>query len=95
MEFEWDERKNASNYHKHGFSFRTAAEVFDDPRQITLPNRVFGHELRLLTIGNVAGLYIVVVIHTARGDQGSTIRIISARAASKRERRIYEKNETP
>ena len=91
MRFEWDEAKNVTNQRKHGLSFETAAEVFDDPLQVSKPERVVDGEQRWLTTGAVEKLALIVVAHTYWDDDGEeVVRIISARAASRHERREYE-----
>ncbi len=91
MRFEWDDAKNASNRLKHGLGFETASEVFDDPLQLSIADRIVDGELRWLTIGAIGGLIVVVVAHTWREQNGEEIvRIISARKATKPERRAYE-----
>ncbi|MGP9822630.1 BrnT family toxin [Salinarimonas sp. NSM] len=82
--FEWDDAKAASNEAKHGVSFDDAIEVFDDPARIEKPDdrKRYGEE-RLITFGVVDGVPLCVV-YTVRGN---VRRIISARAASRSERR--------
>jgi hypothetical protein len=91
MRFEWDEAKNASNQAKHRLSFETASGVFDDPLHMSRPDRIIDGEQRWMTIGVVGDLTLVVVAHTYRNDEDDeVVRIISARKASRRERREYE-----
>jgi hypothetical protein len=88
--FVWDTRKASENARKHGVSFEEACTVFGDPLSITVEDPYHGvGEERMLTMGHSSYHRCVVVAHTARGN---TIRIISARLASRRERRIYEEN---
>lgn len=88
MKFEWDENKAKSNLQKHGISFEEASTIFGDPLSLTIPDPLHSeHEERLVTIGLSIKFRILVVIHTERGDN---IRIISARAATKREKQNYE-----
>ena len=88
MEFEWDPRKDAANRRKHGVGLREAATVFGDPFATTFPNTDHSiSEQRFLTIGTAARGRLLVVAHTERG---TTVRIISARSATRRERRFYE-----
>jgi uncharacterized DUF497 family protein len=87
MEFEWDERKNASNLEKHGVTFQKAARVFEHPTVTVVDNRFAYDEVRLITIGMVAEGEILTVVHTERAGH---IRLISARPASRGERRRYE-----
>ena len=88
MEFEWDNRKAAKNFKKHGVSFREAASVFGDRLAITFddPDHSFD-ENRLLTFGTTRTGKLVIVSHTTRND---SMRIISARIMEKHERNIYE-----
>lgn len=92
MKFTWDPIKAAENLKGHGVDFREAATVFDDPLSTTFPD--VDHsvgERRFLIIGMSAVGRILVVSHTETGD---IIRIISARAARRRERRFYEEDES-
>jgi hypothetical protein len=73
--FEWDSGKARANLKKHGVDFADAATVFDDPLAVTISEEEAG-EARFL-----------VVVYAWRGDR---IRIISARMATRRERREYE-----
>ena len=91
MIFEWDPDKDAWNYVKHGIRFETAAMVFDDPYHVSQLDRVVDGEERWRTMGLIGGLVIVIVAHTYREQNGEeTVRIISARKATKRERKHYE-----
>ncbi len=88
MEFEWDPDKAGRNLAKHGVAFPEAATVFGDPLAITFFDP--GHsddEDRYLTFGYSTDGRLLVVSHTDRGDRN---RIISARVATRRERKIYE-----
>lgn len=87
--FEWDEGKAESNLAKHGVSFEEASSVFGDPLSRTISDP--GHsqvEDRFIILGESQWGRLLVVVHTERGDN---IRIISARRASGRERKQYEK----
>lgn len=88
MSFEWDRDKGESNIRKHGVSFNEAISVFADPFALTFDDPDHSrYECRYLTFG-VSSLHrLIVVSHTARG---TAVRIISARRATPRERRIYE-----
>lgn len=96
MRFEWDEAKDASNRRKHdGISFAVAARVFFDPLSITTQDQVVDGELRWRTVGTVEGAKLLIVAHTtteetAQGDWIEVIRIVSARRATRTERRRYE-----
>ena len=92
MTFTWDPEKADKNLKQHGVDFREAATVFDDPLSTTFPD--IDHsvgERRFLVIGLSALSRILVVSHTESGD---TIRIISARAATRHEQRFYEENDS-
>ena len=93
MDFEWDEDKAQANASKHGVSFAEASSVFGDPLAVTFDDTVHsGDEDRYLTIGlSVAGR-VVIVSHT---DRGTATRIISARVASRGERKGYENGDYP
>jgi uncharacterized DUF497 family protein len=65
-----------------------ASSVFDDPLSITIPDPDFaGDEERFVIIGMSSQRSLLIVVHTIRGER---IRLISARAATKHERRKYE-----
>jgi hypothetical protein len=86
--FEWDDAKSASNLSKHGVSFFEAASVFHDEQGLLKHDPVHSAgEDRFLLIGISLERRILIVVHVERGEQ---IRIISARAATPRERRDYE-----
>lgn len=88
MDFDWDPDKAADNVTKHGMTFEEAASIFSDPLAITFPDpdHSTGEE-RLLTFGISNQGRLLAVIPTERSD---TIRIISARTTTRRERGIYE-----
>ena len=90
MRFEWDPSKAASNVVKHGVTFDEAATVFDDPyaRVIEDPDHSL-HEERFIILGMSMRARELVVSHCLRGAGGSTIRIISARRATRRESAQY------
>ncbi len=87
MNFEWDERKNASNLAKHGFDFADAPSVFDLPMVVDLDLRENYGEDRWIGIGLLNGR-VVVVVYTEPNEQ--IIRIISLRKALSHERKRYE-----
>lgn len=85
LEFEWDEEKEKINVKKHGISFSTAALVFDDEDRIEIYDTIHSvQEDRFITIGSVGR--ILFVVYTNRD---SSIRLISARLANDKERRLY------
>ena len=87
LTFEWDESKNTANVLKHGISFEQASEVFLDPLSLTIRDPEHSHDVeRFVTIGTTTAGNIVVAIHT---DRAGTVRIISARFATTREKRDY------
>ena len=90
MEVTWDPRKASANQKKHEVSFEEAATPLADPLAITGadPDHSVGEE-RWITFGFSNRQRLLAVSHT---DEGDTIRIISARAATRPERRLYEEN---
>jgi len=88
--FEWDDKKAAANLRKHQVSFEEAATVFGDALSITIedPAMVL-HEERSITVGQSFRGRTIVVVHVDRGD---IIRIVSARSATRREKRTYEES---
>ncbi len=89
--FEWDARKAAVNRAKHGVSFEEAATVFGDPDALDGPDlRHSEEEVRFLLLGQAATGRVLIVAYTVRrGVDGESIRIISARRASRKERAAY------
>jgi uncharacterized DUF497 family protein len=84
--FEWDRRKNSSNLRKHRVGFAEASSVFDDPLSITIPDPDHSaDEERWVIIGISSKRSLRVVVR---------IRLISARSATKREKRHYEEGES-
>ena len=89
LNFEWDNRKAKSNLIKHGVSFEDASTAFGDPLSLTIPDPDHSQvEDRWILLGKSHQRKLLVVVHTERGDN---IRIISARPASRGERKDYEK----
>jgi hypothetical protein len=87
----WDPAKASSNLKKHGVHFDAAIHVFDDPRALTILDRVEDGEHRWQTIGMIEGSLLVLVAHTEDDDgEDEIVRIISARRATRQERRAYE-----
>jgi uncharacterized DUF497 family protein len=91
MEFEWDPDKAARNLAKHGVSFAEAATVFGAPLAMTYfdPDHS-DEEDRFLTFGHSSKGHLLVVSHTDREDR---TRIISARRATRKERKQYEESQ--
>ena len=90
VRFEWDPEKAVANLTKHGVSFEEGLTVFSDPL-----GRIFDdedhsmEEAREIIIGHSTQQLLLLVYFTARG---ASIRIFSARRATRRERRDYEEN---
>jgi uncharacterized protein len=91
VEFTWDLRKNRVNARKHGISFEKVMSVFDDPLHVTVQDREIDGEIRWQTIGMANDLQVLIVAHTVEdeGQEEEVIRILSARKATRQERRIY------
>ena len=90
LQFAWDARKAAANLRKHGVAFAEAATAFGDPLSLTIPDPDHSEdEGRFLLIGRSTRQHLVVVAHVERGD---TVRLISARPATRRERIVYEES---
>lgn len=88
MEFEWDPYKADSNLEKHRIPFDEAATAFGDPLSLTIADPDHSEdEERFVLLGQSFLGRLVVVVHTDRGER---IRIISARIATRNERRSYE-----
>jgi uncharacterized protein len=85
LEFEWDENKRRTNLTKHRIDFGDAKEVLHDPAAYTAISPRHVRERRYVIVGLTRGS-LVAVIFTRRGG---AIRIISARAARRSERKIY------
>jgi uncharacterized DUF497 family protein len=88
LEFEWDADKAKTNLKKHGVSFEEASSVLGDPHALTIPDPLHSEEEdRFITLGESHRRRILVVVST---DRGNKIRIISARVATRQERKKYE-----
>jgi len=93
MDFGWDDAKAEANHRKHGVSFPEAMTVFADP--LTLTGYDPDHsdnEDRYITMGLSAAGRLLLISHT---DRGETVRIISARRATRAERKDYEDGSFP
>jgi uncharacterized protein len=91
MEFEWDEDKAAKNLKKHKVELSEAATVFGDTLSVTFPDPDHSaEEDRFITVGMSDQGRLIVVSHTDREER---TRIISARKAARRERKLYEEAE--
>ena len=91
--FEWDPAKAVSNAKDHGVTFEQAATVFLDAQLLSRLDEEHGEdEERWLSMGMDKATRLLVVCHTYRDEtpRGATIRIISARRATRRESKAYE-----
>jgi len=87
--FEWDDKKAKSNLKKHGVSFEEAQTVFFDDMAIQFWDPTHSdEEQRFLMLGLSNKFRILLVVHCFR-ESDSTIRIISARKATKKEMNEY------
>jgi len=91
MQFEWNPDKANSNLKKHGVSFNEASTIFNDPLSVTFPDpdQSYGEE-RYVIIGLSNNNWNLIGNHIDRADR---IRIISAREATRNEKRFYEDGE--
>jgi uncharacterized DUF497 family protein len=89
--FDWDDQKAASNVARHGVSFEAARTVFDNPLAVIFDDEAHSDdEERELIVGHSTDGELLIVVFTERA--GGVVRIISARRATKQERRDYEEN---
>jgi len=88
LKYEWDENKNKSNQQKHSISFEKAKEVFEDQNAVEFRGNS-STEFRILRIGKTLSKILIAVVYTLRSV---SIRIISARQASKEETKSYLEN---
>jgi uncharacterized DUF497 family protein len=89
LQVEWDSRKAASNFRKHGVSFDEAKRVLEDALTMFMPDKDHAiGELRYRALGQaVTGRTMVIIC----AEDGPITRILSARIATAGERRIYER----
>ena len=86
--FEWDSKKAASNLDKHGVIFDEASTVFRDPLAVLKPDPDHSMEdLRYILLGASSVGRLLVVAFAERPPR---TRLISARSATRQERRKYE-----
>lgn len=91
IEFEWDAAKAEANLRKHGVSFEEAATAFSDTLSTTIPDPLHSEsEARYVLLGQTSAGRLVVVVHV---DRGVRVRLISARIATRKERKQYEASE--
>lgn len=89
MHFVWDERKSESNKQKHGVSFDEAMSCFYDPLHVLINDPDHSSdEDRMILIGLSSKTRVLVVVHVEKSE--NEIRLISARKATKKERKQYE-----
>lgn len=91
--FEWDQGNDTKNLAKHGVSKEEAESVFHSDPIVAEDESHSSTEKRLAAFGITAAGRLLTVVFTLRGE-GTRIRVISARAMSRRERRVYEKNDS-
>lgn len=90
--FEWDPPKAVANAEKHGVTFEVAVTIFADPEALDGPDLAHSAiEARFLRLGRAVDGRVLMVAYTVRkgDDDAETIRLISARRASRRERAAY------
>jgi uncharacterized protein len=86
MVYEWDEDKRLKNFEKHGYDLADGQLVYESPKKITIESHR-SHERRWLDIAEVGGELITLTLaYTLRAD---SVRCISLRKASRKERSIY------
>ena len=86
----WDIKKAAANIRNHGIEFSHASTALDDPMAVTIEDTRHG-EQRFVTIGADILGRVLVVVYAYSGEE--EIRLISARRATPKERRVYEQKE--
>lgn len=89
MRLAWDENKAELNAHKHGVTFEEAATVFSDPLALIVEDH--GHPENARIIGESIAARILLVVFVERNRD--VVRLISARRATRHERRRYEEGE--
>ena len=95
LRFEWHEAKNQANRRRHRVSFEEAQTVFLDERAVEFGDPDHSdREDRFLLLGRSFKLRVLIVCHCLR-EKGSVIRIISARRATSKERRVYQRQGKP
>ena len=88
MEIKWNPQKAEANFRKHKIRFSDAESVLFDPMTLTIEDQIIDQEQRFLSVGSDAFGRILVIVYTYHSD---TIRLISARKATPKERKYYEK----
>ena len=88
MDYEWDPEKAASNLAKHGVDFADAVGVLEDEWALTIRDEYVEGEQRSVTMGTDFLERVLVVVYAYRRER---VRLISARAATRGEKRAYER----
>ena len=88
MEIKWDPQKAEANFRKHKIRFSDAESVLFDPMTLTVEDQIIDQEQRFLSVGSDAFGRILIIVYKYHGE---TIRLISARKATPKERKYYEK----
>lgn len=89
MRYEWNADKDKANLKKHGIGFNDARQIFENDVFTWIDNRKDYNETRKISIGSLGGGIFIVVVHT---DKNGITRIISARLAKMKERRLYNEH---
>jgi uncharacterized DUF497 family protein len=89
VSYEWDPAKARANLSKHGVDFADAAIALEDDQALTIRDPLSSDEERWITIGKGALGSLLVVAYTWRKE---SVRLISARFATAREKRQYEES---
>lgn len=88
MKIMWDPKKAESNFRKHKIRFSDAESVLFDPMALTVEDQIIDQEKRFLSVGSDVIGRILVIVYAYDRD---TIRLISARKATSKERKYYER----
>jgi uncharacterized DUF497 family protein len=88
MEMRWDPQKAETNFRKHKIRLSDAESVLFDPMTLTIEDQIIDREQRYLSVGSDALGRILVIVYAFHRD---TIRLNSARKATPKERKYYEK----
>ena len=88
--FEWDSLKAISNFKKHGIDFFEASTIWSDQNGIDLLNTDGSDEIRWVRIGHSVKARLLVTVYVEKNID--TIRIISSRKATNKERQFYDFN---
>jgi uncharacterized protein len=94
LRFEWDAAEARVNLQKHSVSLEDTMHVFDDPYALFAQDRTdLSGETRWHAVGLAGGVAVLLVVHTVKeADGAETIRLISARQATRQERNRYEQS---